>query len=240
MAAISMTSRRVSGSASSSLMTIPVRTKTRIPAICDRMASSGRDDERRPVGAKEGEQAHERAPARRSVGLRLVCGHGPRRVRIVLEAVPNVSEGRDRAVVDAIGRAFGTGATVLDVHVDPDHHRSVFTLVGDRASLVDALLAGVSTAIARIDLRAHEGVHPRVGVVDVVPLVPLVPGEIGTRRGCGASGRGPGRVGARAPGLSLRHHRRRDGAPRTFGAAASRPYRDAWRRVSLHPPRVRA
>ncbi|HJS49327.1 MAG TPA: glutamate formimidoyltransferase [Gaiellaceae bacterium] len=97
----------------------------------------------------------------------------------MLEAVPNVSEGRDRAVVDEIGRAFGKGAAVLDVHVDPDHHRSVFTLVGDGASLVDALLTGISTAIERIDLRAHEGVHPRVGVVDVVPLVPLVPGEIG-------------------------------------------------------------
>jgi glutamate formiminotransferase len=96
----------------------------------------------------------------------------------VLEAVPNVSEGRDHSVVEAIGHAFGKGATVLDVHVDPDHHRSVFTLVGDDASLVDALLAGVSTAIARIDLRLHEGVHPRVGVVDVVPLVPLVPGEM--------------------------------------------------------------
>ena len=54
----------------------------------------------------------------------------------------------------------------------------MFTLVGDRAPLVDALLAGVSTAIARIDLRVHEGVHPRVGVVDVVPLVPLASGEM--------------------------------------------------------------
>ena len=93
----------------------------------------------------------------------------------MLEAVPNVSEGRDSSVVEAIGRAFGMGATVLDVHVDPDHHRSVFTLVGDRASLVDGLLAGVATAVALIDLRLHEGVHPRVGVADVVPLVPLVP-----------------------------------------------------------------
>ena len=96
----------------------------------------------------------------------------------MLEAVPNVSEGRDPAVVDAIGRAFGERASVLDVHVDPDHHRSVFTLVGDGAPLVDALLAGVATAIRNIDLRLHEGVHPRVGAVDVVPLVPLVPGEM--------------------------------------------------------------
>lgn len=96
----------------------------------------------------------------------------------MLEAVPNVSEGRDPAVLDAIGRALGERATVLDVHADPDHHRSVFTLVGDARSLVDALLAGVETATAQIDLRLHEGVHPRVGAVDVVPLVPLASGEM--------------------------------------------------------------
>jgi glutamate formiminotransferase len=96
----------------------------------------------------------------------------------VLEAVPNVSEGRDHGVLDAIGRAIEEHATVLDVHVDPDHHRSVFTLVGDGASLVDALVAAVKAAIRHVDLRLHEGVHPRVGAVDVVPLVPLVPGEM--------------------------------------------------------------
>lgn len=96
----------------------------------------------------------------------------------MLEAVPNVSEGRDPAVVAAIRDAFATGAAVLGVHSDPDHHRSVFTLAGEDVGLSDALLAGISEAIARIDLRAHEGVHPRVGVADVVPLVPLTPGDM--------------------------------------------------------------
>ena len=91
----------------------------------------------------------------------------------MLEAVPNVSEGRAGAVLATIERALARGATVLDVHADPDHNRSVFTLVGDPDPLVDALIAGISAAVALIDLRTHEGVHPRVGVVDVVPLVPF-------------------------------------------------------------------
>jgi len=91
----------------------------------------------------------------------------------VLEAVPNVSEGRDRAVIAAIERAFGSGAHVLDVHSDADHHRSVFTLVADPAALVDSLLAGIAAAVESIDLRLHAGVHPRVGAVDVVPVVPF-------------------------------------------------------------------
>jgi glutamate formiminotransferase len=91
----------------------------------------------------------------------------------VLEAVPNVSEGRDRSVIDAIERAFAKDARVLDVHADRDHHRAVFTLVGDAGALLDALLTGISAAIALIDLRVHSGVHPRVGAVDVVPIVPF-------------------------------------------------------------------
>jgi glutamate formiminotransferase len=91
----------------------------------------------------------------------------------VLEAVPNVSEGRDASVVDEIGRAFATEAQLLDVHCDADHHRSVFTLVAEPDALADALVAGVARALELIDLRLHEGVHPRVGAVDVVPLVPL-------------------------------------------------------------------
>lgn len=91
----------------------------------------------------------------------------------MLEAVPNVSEGRNGAVIATIERAFARGARVLDVHADPDHHRAVFTLAGDPGALTDALLAGISAAIALIDLRTHSGVHPRVGAVDVVPLVPF-------------------------------------------------------------------
>jgi glutamate formiminotransferase len=64
---------------------------------------------------------------------------------------------------------------VLDVHADADHNRSVFTLVGDDTSLVDALLAGIACARERIDLRSHEGAHPRIGAADVVPIVALDP-----------------------------------------------------------------
>jgi glutamate formiminotransferase len=92
-------------------------------------------------------------------------------VAFPLEAVPNFSEGRDRATVDAIGAALAAHARLLDVHVDPDHNRSVFTLAGDAPALVQALLAGIACARERIDLRSHEGAHPRVGAADVVPLV---------------------------------------------------------------------
>jgi glutamate formiminotransferase len=93
----------------------------------------------------------------------------------VLEAVPNVSEGRDESVIAEIGAAFRSSARVLDVHSDPDHHRSVFTLAAEPAALADALVRGIARARDLVDLRRHEGVHPRVGVADVVPLVPLEP-----------------------------------------------------------------
>ena len=97
----------------------------------------------------------------------------------MLEAVPNVSEARDVAIVGAIGEAFKRHATLLDVHSDADHHRSVYTLVGDEHGLVESLLAGIRVAVERIDLREHVGVHPRIGVTDVVPLVPLEPSDLG-------------------------------------------------------------
>jgi glutamate formiminotransferase/glutamate formiminotransferase/formiminotetrahydrofolate cyclodeaminase len=95
-----------------------------------------------------------------------------------LESVPNFSEGRDRETVDAIGVALGAHARLLDIHTDPDHNRSVFTLVGSEAELVDSLLGGIEVAKARIDLRRHEGAHPRVGAADVVPVVPVRPGDM--------------------------------------------------------------
>jgi glutamate formiminotransferase len=91
----------------------------------------------------------------------------------VLEAVPNVSEARDPALVAAIGETFERRATLLDVHTDGDHHRAVYTLVAEDVDLVESLLEGISFAVERIDLRVHSGVHPRIGVADVVPLVPL-------------------------------------------------------------------
>ena len=94
-----------------------------------------------------------------------------------LEAVPNFSEGRDAAVIKAIGRALAEQAELLDVHVDPDHNRSVFTLVGDDREIVAALLAAIACARERIDLRGHQGVHPRIGAADVVPVVPIRPDD---------------------------------------------------------------
>ena len=95
--------------------------------------------------------------------------------QLPLEAVPNFSEGRDRATIDAIGAALAQHAELLDVHADEDHNRSVFTLVAEADALVAALLAGIACARARIDLRRHEGAHPRIGAADVVPVVPVRP-----------------------------------------------------------------
>ena len=93
-----------------------------------------------------------------------------------LESVPNFSEGRERATLDAIGAALASGgARLLDVHSDVDHNRSVFTIVGSEAELLDGLVAGVERARERIDLSRHDGAHPRVGAADVVPLVPIRP-----------------------------------------------------------------
>jgi glutamate formiminotransferase / 5-formyltetrahydrofolate cyclo-ligase len=101
-------------------------------------------------------------------------------VTTTLLAVPNVSEGRDRARIEAIAAAFDSGAArLLDVHSDPDHNRSVFTLAGEPGQLAGAILAGAREALNRIDLRHHDGVHPRVGVVDVAPIVYLEPADRG-------------------------------------------------------------
>jgi glutamate formiminotransferase len=88
--------------------------------------------------------------------------------------VPNVSEGRDAALIRALGDAVdGAGARLLDVHADVDHHRSVFTYLGAPDAVERATLALGRLAVERIDLRRHRGVHPRIGAVDVVPFVPL-------------------------------------------------------------------
>ena len=86
-----------------------------------------------------------------------------------LLAYPNVSEGRDVDVITRIGRAFGDG--LLDVHSDPDHHRSAFTLAGEPGELAQAVAAGAATAIELVSIDAHDGIHPRVGAVDVAPIV---------------------------------------------------------------------
>jgi glutamate formiminotransferase len=101
-----------------------------------------------------------------------------------LESVPNFSEGRDRATIDALATALSERASLLDVHADPDHNRSVFTLVGREEDLVQSLLAGIACARERIDLRRHDGAHPRIGAADVVPIVALDPDDRERARAC--------------------------------------------------------
>jgi glutamate formiminotransferase / 5-formyltetrahydrofolate cyclo-ligase len=101
----------------------------------------------------------------------------------VLEAVPNFSEGRDRGLVEALAAVMRTeGADVLDWSLDADHHRSVITLVGSAETVEHAILAAALLARDRIDLRRHDGVHPRVGALDVVPIVPLVGADMDEAR----------------------------------------------------------
>jgi glutamate formiminotransferase / 5-formyltetrahydrofolate cyclo-ligase len=101
----------------------------------------------------------------------------------VLECVVNISEGRRPEIVAAVAAACG--AALLDVHTDPDHHRSVLTLAGPGDEVSEAALALAQAAVGRIDMSGHTGVHPRLGVVDVVPFVPLdvVADPLGPRGG---------------------------------------------------------
>ncbi len=96
---------------------------------------------------------------------------------MTLLAIPNVSEGRDQAAIDAIARAFD--ARLLDVHSDSDHHRSVFTLAGEPGGLAQAVVHGAAEAIRRVDVNRHDGIHPRVGAIDVAPIVYLDPADRG-------------------------------------------------------------
>jgi glutamate formiminotransferase / 5-formyltetrahydrofolate cyclo-ligase len=103
-----------------------------------------------------------------------------------LLAVPNISEGRDGGSVSAIAKAcaVSAGVRLLDVHSDPDHHRSVITLAGKPSALGEGLLAGVKEALSRLDVGHHRreeeiGQHPHVGAVDVAPIVYLDEGARG-------------------------------------------------------------
>ena len=100
-------------------------------------------------------------------------------------AIPNFSEGRDRVRIAAIGEALtrADGVRLLDVHSDPDHNRSVYTLTdgarvgvgegtaGQGAALADALTAGAAAAVELLDIASYEGLHPHVGTLDVAPIV---------------------------------------------------------------------
>ncbi len=110
---------------------------------------------------------------------------------MTIECVPNFSEGRDRTVIAALEEAVRDipGASLLDSTSDIDHNRTVLTFAGNADSVGAAAFSAVKTAVARIDLTDHEGVHPRVGAADVVPFVPLAGA---TLEDCASIARGVG------------------------------------------------
>src|SRR5579863_6871377 len=92
----------------------------------------------------------------------------------LVECVPNFSEGRDQAKVDAIVDAMKMpGVYLLDREMDADHNRCVITLVGERDAIQEAAIRGVGKAAELIDLTRHQGAHPRMGAADVVPFIPI-------------------------------------------------------------------
>lgn len=116
---------------------------------------------------------------------------GGRAAAPVVEAVPNFSEGRDPGFVAEVARGFvRTGCDVLHTTSDPDHNRSVVTVVGPPGAVEDGAVEAARLAREHIDLRAHRGVHPRVGAMDVLPFVPLagmdMPQAVKTARRAGA------------------------------------------------------
>jgi glutamate formiminotransferase len=94
---------------------------------------------------------------------------------MIIECVANVSEGRDAHALAAMAQAIRDvgDAHLADVHSDPDHHRAVFTVLGAPDVVEAAALALAEAALARVDMRRHQGLHPRLGALDVVPFVPL-------------------------------------------------------------------
>jgi glutamate formiminotransferase len=93
----------------------------------------------------------------------------------ITECVVNISEGRDEEALATLAEA--AGEALLDLHRDPDHHRSVLTLGGPAESVAQAARALARATLRTLDLRAHAGAHPRLGVLDVVPFVPYAPGN---------------------------------------------------------------
>jgi len=92
----------------------------------------------------------------------------------LIECVPNISEGKRRDVAEAIAQATdGPGRRVIDLSMDPDHNRSVITIVGEPDGLLDGVLGLASKAAELIDLNVHRGEHPRMGAVDVIPFIPV-------------------------------------------------------------------
>jgi glutamate formiminotransferase / 5-formyltetrahydrofolate cyclo-ligase len=120
----------------------------------------------------------------------------------LIESVPNISEGRRPEVVEAAVATLraAPGLRVLDVQSDRDHNRSVLTVAGDEEALRQGLLGLFEVAIARIDLRTHQGEHPRMGAVDVVPFIPI---EGATMADCVSLARGLAREVAERHGLPI-------------------------------------
>jgi glutamate formiminotransferase len=96
---------------------------------------------------------------------------------VTLLAYPNISEGRDATVIESVAAAFGDG--LLDVHSDPDHHRTAYTLAGGSGALAAAVTSGAAEAVRRIVIDTHDGVHPRVGAIDVAAIIYVSEGDRG-------------------------------------------------------------
>jgi glutamate formiminotransferase len=143
----------------------------------------------------------------------------------LVEAVPNLSEGRRPKVVDEIVAAFAGAdpeALVLDRSSDPDHNRTVLTLAGPGPALVEAAVAGAAACARLIDLTTHRGAHPRMGALDVLPFVPLgeatrLSGAVDPDLDCAALAVLAGRRIAAEAGVPVY----------LYGAAARRPERAA-------------
>lgn len=138
--------------------------------------------------------------------------------RKLFEAVPNFSEGRDAVKVSRIADAVRSvsGISVLNLHSDPDHNRSVLTFVGEEGPLLRASVALARACADEIDLAAQKGVHPRVGSLDVLPFVPLGPPlSDATLEDAAQLARSAGEAIGALPGLPVY----------LYGAAASAPYR---------------
>src|SRR5579885_3870739 len=93
----------------------------------------------------------------------------------LIECVPNFSEGRDPAKVDALVQVMSSvpGVYVLDREMDADHNRCVITLAGEPDAVAEAAILGAGKAMDLIDMTVHKGAHPRVGATDVVPFIPV-------------------------------------------------------------------
>lgn len=133
-----------------------------------------------------------------------------------------MSEGRDLRVVEALADAVRgvPGATLADVHADPDHHRSVFTFLGAPQAVEEAAVALAAAMFARVDMRAHRGIHPRMGALDVLPFVPLR--DLAMADAVAVARRVGERLG-REYGLPVYF----------YGAAATRPERRAVRDIRM-------